>query len=310
VANYWELLLQLSTNRFEDTLFEHPSAGGDGIDFDAGQPGSFLRRCTVRHGRFFNVDALDLGEYGGTGEPTLGVVIDHCLFYDFTDKGVSMGVRVDVTVSNTFIHDVDAGIAVKDDSIAGIYNCTIVSNNYGFSCYNKVNPSAPNGGGYITNSFNNVLWNNGVSISLQNGSTLAASYSDFQGTNYPGTGNMSVDPLFRLPGQFDCRLAGDSPVRGAGLGGTDMGATFPVGCPMALSHPRIESIQQEGPHAVLHFWADCERSYSLLASDTLGNGAWTKVADVFPTPLPRRVALTNALPAGATRFYRLVTPRQ
>ena len=32
---------------------------------------------------------------------------------------------------------VDAGIAVKDLSTAGIYGCTICSNYYGFDCYNK-----------------------------------------------------------------------------------------------------------------------------------------------------------------------------
>ena len=57
---------------------ETQSAGGDGIDFDAGQPGSYIRRCTIRHGRFTNIDALDMGEYAG-GESSRGVTIDSCL---------------------------------------------------------------------------------------------------------------------------------------------------------------------------------------------------------------------------------------
>src|SRR5439155_1644435 len=196
VAHYYEVLSQYGTNHIEDCLLEYQGYSGDGIDFDAGLPGSYIRRCTVRRGLLFNTDALDMGEYGGTGEGSRGILIDSCLLRDFVDKGVSMGVGVDVTVTNTLIFNVDTGIAVKDNSVAGIYNCTIANNNFGYRCYNKADPASPSGGGHITNSFNNVLWNNGVTLSLSNGSTLTAAYSDFHGTNYPGAGNIDNDPLF------------------------------------------------------------------------------------------------------------------
>ncbi|HXT41884.1 MAG TPA: immunoglobulin domain-containing protein [Candidatus Angelobacter sp.] len=229
VAHYYEVLSQYGTNHIEDCLLEYQGNSGDGIDFDAGQPGSYIRRCTVRRGLLFNTDALDMGEYGGTGEGSRGILIDSCLLRDFVDKGVSMGVGVDVTVTNTLIFNVDTGIAVKDNSTAGIYNCTIADNNFGFRGYNKADPSAPGGGGYITNSFNNILWNNGTSLSLSNGSTLTATYSDFQGTNYPGTGNIDNDPLFLNSAEQDYHVAPSSPTLGAGLGGANMGVTFPVG---------------------------------------------------------------------------------
>src|SRR5438132_7672350 len=111
-----------------------------------------------------------MGEYGSEGSRS--ILIDSGLRHDFVDKGVSMGVGVDVTVTNTLIFNVDSGIAVKDNSTAGIYNCTIADSNIGFHCYNKANPASPSGGGYITNSFNNILWNNPTSLSLSNGSTL------------------------------------------------------------------------------------------------------------------------------------------
>src|SRR5207302_10045506 len=81
VKKYYEVLSQLSTNFFEDCLMEDQADGGDGIDFDAGQPGSVIRRCTVRHGNFTNIDALDMGEFGPTGEGSRGILIESCLLY-------------------------------------------------------------------------------------------------------------------------------------------------------------------------------------------------------------------------------------
>src|SRR2546430_3002034 len=46
-----------------DCLLEYQGYSGDGIDFDFGQEGSYIRRCTVRRGFQFNTDALDMGEY-------------------------------------------------------------------------------------------------------------------------------------------------------------------------------------------------------------------------------------------------------
>ena len=259
VQRYHEILSQLSTNIFEDCLMEYQEEGGDGIDFDAGQPGCVIRHCTVRHGLFTNVDALDMGEYGTTGEGSKGVLIDSCLVYDFVDKGVSMGVQVDVTVTNCLIHDVDSAIAVKDLSVAGIYNCTLVSNLFGFNCYNKANPAASTGGGFITNSFNNILWGNAQTVALANGSTLSATFSDFQGTNFPGIGNVSVEPLWINPAGDDYRLSTNSPLAEAGKNGGPMGATFPVGAAMASSHPVLDTIELSSTNAVLRFWADWKR---------------------------------------------------
>ena len=229
ISHYHEVLSQLGTNHIEGCLLEYQDYSGDGIDFDAGQPGSYIRRCTLRRGEIYNTDALDMGEYGPTGESCRGVLIDSCLLHNFIDKGVSMGVRVDVSVTNCVIYNVDAGIAVKDNSIAGIFNTTIADSDYGFHCYNKANPSSPSGGGYITNSFNNILGNDTTPVSLLNGSTLAADYSDFQNGSQPGVGNISSDPLFVDAAQNDYRLSASSPCLGTGSNHVNMGATYPVG---------------------------------------------------------------------------------
>jgi hypothetical protein len=143
----------------------------------------------------------------------------------------------------------DSGVAVKDNCTAIIYNCTIVNNDFGFRNYNKANPASPTGGGHITNSYNNILWNNGTNVSLLNASRLVADHSDIGPPNVipiPGdfvtSDNIEADPLFvnsTVPfGQRDYQLLAGSPCLGSGRNGAKMGATLPVGA----SWPRATRI--------------------------------------------------------------------
>jgi hypothetical protein len=321
---YHETLWQLTPMLVEESLFElanNPSS--DGLDFDGAPPGSTIRRCTFRHGPNDNTDAIDIGPGQGVG--SVGVVIEDCVMTGFpTDKGVSIGEgSYGIVVRNCLMYENESGVAVKDTPAdpsrpctAIVYNCTIVENLFGFTNFNKSCLTCPTGGGQTTNSFNNILWGNRTTLSLINSGTLTADHSNFQGTNYPGLGNISIDPLFLDPAERDYRLRPDSPCLGTGRDGASMGAHFPVGAAMALSHPKIDSIERrpasgnEGIHDVIRFWADSERSYTLLGTDTLPATNWEKVADVLPQMLPRRVTLTNAVTANSKRFYQLVSPRQ
>jgi hypothetical protein len=159
-------------------------------------------------------------------------------------------------------------------------------------------------------SYNNILWNNRTSVSLLNGATVVADHSNLGSTNWPGAGNISVDPRFLDLTAHDHRLAIDSPCSGAGRKGESMGPRFPVGAPMALSHPRIESISYQNIHAVISFWVDSEKTYSLLRNDGISGETWVKVMDVYPQPRPYQVSITDDLSGVPRRFYRLVTPRQ
>ncbi len=217
---YHETLFRYGLTTIEDSLFEN--IHGDGVDFDYAVPGSVIRRCTFRHGDGSNIDAVDIGSF------STGVGIEQCLMYDFPfDKGVSIGEHAqDITVRNCLIYGVDSGVAVKDSSVANIYNNTIVASNYGLNLYEKI---AGEGGGHAT-AWNNILWGNTTSISLANGSTISATYSDISGTDvYPGTNNFNADPLFLDPVQRDYRLATNSPARDMGAGGTNLGPLFAVG---------------------------------------------------------------------------------
>jgi hypothetical protein len=305
---YHETLFRNGISVAEDCLFEN--IHGDGLDFDGALSGSALRRCTFRHGVSGNVDAIDVGNDGSRA--SVNVLIEDCLMYDFPfDKGVSVGdnnLSTNTVVRNCLIYGCLSGVMAKDNCDVSVQQCTLVNNNWGFTNYNKANPGSPTGGGITTNTFNNILWNNGITISMVNNSQLYADHNDFGGTNWPGAGNIDVDPLFVNAAQRDYRLATNSPCRGAGRNGADLGARFPVGAPMALSHPRIESLRLAGGNAVIDFWADNERSYSLLCSDAV-DGTWTSITNVPTGTVPVFASVTNALQPGA-RFYRLVSPMQ
>lgn len=280
VARYYEILSRLSVNHIEDCLCEDVASGGDGIDFDAGQPGSYIRRCTLRRGEGTNTDGLDMGEFAASGESSRGVLIDSCLIHHFADKGVSMGREVDVTVTNSLIYDVDTGIAVKDESVAGIFNTTIADSNFGFRCYNKGDANATSGGGYITNSYNNILWNLAdFALSLENGSTLAATYSDFQATNYPGTGNISRDPLFVDAIARDYRVAPSSPTLGTGENDSNMGVQFPVGG--IPGTPANLAALSSGTDPVLLVWEDdADNEMGFVLERAVDAGPWEELAVV------------------------------
>jgi hypothetical protein len=306
VREYHETLWRNGILLIEECLFEN--VHGDAVDFDSAQTGTVIRNCTFRHGAFGNVDAVDVGPGDIAG--SFDVRVENCMMYDFPfDKGVSVGDNSSrgTVVSNCFIYACLSGVMAKDRCDVSVRNCTIVDNSWGFTNYNKVNPSSPTGGGITTNAYNNILWNNATTISMVNDSQLFADHNDFGNTNWPGAGNIDVNPLFVNPGGRDYRLAANSPCLGAGRDGADMGAHFPVGAAMVLSHPRIESFHMAGGNTVVDFWADHEKTYSLICGPVVQGGSWVKLADVSTGTVPRFLSITNAIAPG-NRFYRLVTP--
>ena len=300
---YHETLWRFGVIHIEDTLFENANnPSSDALDFDGTLPGTFIRRCTFRHGPQSNTDAIDLGS------ETIGCVVEDCLMYDFpNDKGVSIGEDShDIVIRNCLMYGVSRGVQVKDVSTTSVYGNTIVDSDIGLHCYEKI---ADTGGGQITNSYNNILWNNGAAITIETNSILVVNYTDTGGTNWPGLGNLNADPLFLNAAQRDYRLQPDSPCLGTGRDGETMGCRFPVGAPMAPSHPYIDSLSVSSNVAVIRFWADSERSYTLQGGDSLEGGKWGNLTNVPTRSLPVLMKVTDSL-AGGSRFYRLVSPQQ
>ena len=222
LTRYYETHFLTTPTIIEDSLFEYlNSANNDGIDFDTVPAGSAIRRCTFRHALQSNSDAIDLG----TGcEAT---VVENCIMYDLSDKGVSVGENSQgILVRNCLMFNVDAGVAVKDSCTAQLESLTVVDSNYGIHIYQK---NAGAGGGHVTNAHNLILWGNLTNIGMDSLSTIELNYSNVGDTNWPGTGNISSDPLFVNAASRDYRLASNSPCRGAGLNGADMGFKPPIG---------------------------------------------------------------------------------
>lgn len=299
---YHETLWQYTPVVIEDSLFENASnVSSDALDFDGAPPGSAIRRCTFRRGRQSNTDAIDLGS------GTIGTVVEDCLIYDFpNDKGISIGENsFDIVVRNCLVYGCDSGVAVKDGSTVSVVGCTFVGNAHGVRSYNKADPAAATGGGHVVESHNNIFWGNPTSISILNGGTLVADHSNFSGAIWAGLGNVGADPLFLNPAQHDYRLHSHSPSMGAGRGNSDMGARFPVGAPMAPSHPVIATLAADSDSLRFHFWLDSNWEHNLVGGDSIVAVGSTTVANFPPAALPRHIEVQVPKPAGI-QFYQLV----
>lgn len=310
VNNYDETIFNGTLTLAEDSLFENmASANDDALELQGAPPGCEIRRCTFRHSTGGNSDAFDCN---GSQK----VFVHDCLFYDINDKGISFGTStafnqpgsVGMVVSNCLVYFCGTGIAVKEHSTASIYNSTFAGSPYGVRLYQKYSTPVADGGGHITNGFDNIFWGNtNLNALVATNSALFLAYSDMGGTNLPGAGNLDVDPLFVDATARDYRLRSDSPLLHAGVNGGPMGPHFPVGAPMAPSHPTISSAQVNDGDCVLRFWVDEGKTYRLESSDSVSGGTWHDVAGIPVQALPRQLSVTNAI-AATQQFYRLVTP--
>lgn len=75
-----------------------------------------------------------------------------------------------------------------------------------------------------------------------------------------------------------------------------------------LSRLTVDRITVASEVVTLEFLAASNRTYTILAKDSLGSAAWMKLADVTSQPTQRLVIIPDAVAQGVSRFYRLVTP--
>lgn len=301
VWNYYECLVRNGIIQIEDCVFEKIT--GDALDFDSAQPGSYTRRCTYRDGTGGNVDAIDIGPADLPG--STDTVISDCIMWNFPrDKGVSVGDNGSshgIIVSNCLIYACNAGVMSKDLCDVSVRNCTIVNNTSGLTNFNKLNPSSPTGGGITTNTYNNILWNNIAAIGMANNGQLYADHNDFGNTNWPGEGNIDIDPLFVNPAAHDFRLQPGSPVRGAGRDGADMGVTFPIGgIPLQPLQFAVLSMPSDPP--TLKWIDDSQNEDAVVVQRSTDGLAWTTIAT-----LPRESTnhVDSTAPGNRKLYYRV-----
>jgi len=227
VKNYSETIFNSGTTILaEDSLFEDLTAGSsDALEIQGGPPGSVVRRCTFRRSTGVNSDAVD---FNGTS----GAMVESCLIHHCTDKGISLGAAAangatdaNIVVSNCLIYAVGTGIAIKDDSTAGLFNNTVTESAIGFHLYNKFFPPVRAGRTRQQRLQQHPLGNTASAI-LTNGSTLRWIIAIYRAPT-GRAGNISADPLFANPAWHDYRLGAGSPAIGSGLAGASMGVTFP-----------------------------------------------------------------------------------
>lgn len=295
LTRYYETLFQYTPTRVEDCVFEElPSANSDGIDFDGAPAGSTIRRCTLRHGRETNSDAIDIGS------GSIGVLIEGCRMYGFSDKGVSIGEESHgITVADCLIHDTGIGVEVKDGCTSVVSQSTIADCAVGF----KLRIKTGSEGGHLTDSFNNILWGNTETLVLLDDSTIVARHSLLEGLPVAGQGNLEDDPRFLNSAEKDYRLPSGSPLRSAGSDGGPMGALLPVGAIGAPTQSRVEASALESGGFALRFAADPERRYLLQVAANV-TGDWLTEAVFLPFVGDREVVAE--LPFGpGPRFFRV-----
>ncbi len=186
----------------------------DAIDFD-GVTDGIIRNNIVHDFRGDNCDGLDIGEQ------CQNLLIEGNFIYHCFDKGISVGQQSSGLIRNNTIAYTTIGIALKDQSPVTVDHCTLFGNQSGVSAYEK-NPGSLGGNGIITNCIvSNAAFDAYIADSL---SSLSLSNCLSDPDTLTGNGNLTTDPKFVNPTLYDFHLLANSPARGVGTNGSDLGA--------------------------------------------------------------------------------------
>lgn len=193
----------------------------DGIDYDG------ITNGIIRNSKLYNIlgnnaDAIDIGE-----EAT-NVIIDSVYIYNAFDKGVSVGQRSSVVLTNSILVNCNMGLGVKDSSTVKINRCIFYGNGSAISCYEK-NPGRAGGNAFVKNS----ILSNASIASFESDDKSQISFTSSISDNDPltaSTTNRFGNPKFADPTHFDFSLKTGSPAIGVGFENgqiIDMGNKLP-----------------------------------------------------------------------------------
>ena len=207
-----------STAVLRDCVIENMMGNSDAVDFDgSGEDRSVIERCIFVNS---SDDGIDLG----------GVTVDirDNILVGIEDKAISIegpGSQGQPTLTGNLIYASGSGMAIKNGiEISEGWHNTVANCQEGVQLFAK--DRNPNGGHGTFHSM--IVWDNVVDVFVDDRSSVDFEFSNIGGEGlWPGPGNIHEDPQFAGSPSGDYSLLADSPCRGTGRDGEDMGVIGP-----------------------------------------------------------------------------------
>jgi len=252
------------------------------MDFSSAQV--TISECLLRgmgsHGARFSGGAgtvsrttMEDGDAGATGiQATGGAVVNaaDCLFKGIPGSALLVDNTSSGSLGNGLVRDCGTALEVAAGATSSNRHVTAAN------CAEGV-------AGTSASLHSAILWETAANFPL---GTPTVSFSDVTapGTNAPaGEGNINRPPWFRDSVNGDYRLQPISPCIGAGHGGSDMGATFPVGAnPATPSTLTASNTCVSGTNAVELTWTDAgdDETWFDIERSVSGDSDWLLVASM------------------------------
>ncbi len=236
----------------EGNVFANSNNGNDVIDFlGADRPGPVLQ---VTNNIFLGGgdDGLDLDGTDAHIEGNVFMNFHRNTSRNTTSNAIATGLpqtgepnRTEITVVRNVFIDNDHALLLKEDAFAQIENNVFIDSRLAAIQFNEIGGTAVKGAGKGASLVGNIFANNTQLfknlINTTNFKTeltvddslLPNDVVDFGGTPINaldlGSGNIDADPLFVDASSGNFRLQDESPAKGAGPNGLDMGAYVPAG---------------------------------------------------------------------------------
>jgi hypothetical protein len=175
-------------NNFKDT---------DGIDFD-GVHGGLINNVTIEDLEGMNSDAVDVGGQSSN------ILIDSLMAFNIKDKGLSVGQRSNVSITNSTFIKTTLGVAVKDSSSVMVDHCTFYAIQDPVACYEKAFGRA-GGNAFVSHSILSNSYDKTVLCDAKSYVSISNCISD-NDTLSVADGNLTEEPCFVAADKYNLHL--------------------------------------------------------------------------------------------------------